>query len=81
MSAEERSEYVRKALAQGRPENPCECDDCECPLHAYDADRRCVWCRNGVHADESGEGHVCQALGGYVPVTAEDCLECVEGEA
>lgn len=42
--------YVAAALLAGRPEKPCACRVCKCPLHAYAG--ACIWCRNGQHAAE-----------------------------
>lgn len=47
--------YRDEALKRGRPTGACECD-CNCPLHTYPSDDRCVWCRNGDHAGGDGSG-------------------------
>ena len=78
----DRSEYVEAALSKGRPWSPCQCDECDCPLHSYDDERRCVWCSNGEHAPEGwpDDGHHCAGYGGWMPFTADECDEC-EGDA
>lgn len=41
--------YEIRATERGRPDEHCECDDCDCSLHTYPEDDDCVWCRNGDH--------------------------------
>jgi hypothetical protein len=41
--------YTAAQGASGRPEDDCECEECDCPLHTYEDDDVCVWCRNDSH--------------------------------
>lgn len=55
LSASERGRYTDLARKLGRPQHPCPCEACSCPLHSYERYHACVWCAKGNHADGDGD--------------------------
>jgi len=59
-SKDERDTHRDVALKRGRPTDGCECGECDCELHTYPDNERCIWCRNESHrpaTDYSDERH------------------------
>lgn len=86
------AEYVKGALAYGRPKHPCRCDECACELHSYSDADVCVWCKNDDHAtteipeEEFGSDEWKRAVKKAVavdyrgPYTSPEVVETIEGD-